>query len=440
MHFHREVFRRDALERGIGALLIIGALVLVTLGLMAQSQFRRLHDAADKAEHSQSNLARLDEILMALLDAETGQRGYLLTSQRSYLDPYFKGVAAARVGLDRVAAAAEGLPVQRRLNAQLRELANSKLAELAQTIDLHEHHQEAAALAIVNRNDGKNLMDAIRGVSAELIATERSELVQRRAVAEAAETSTTHLLWATATGLAVVFLGAFWLIRRELRARIAMTAELREQQQQLMGFQQRLEVLSLSDPLTGLPNRRQFDEKLAEALRRGQRQQQQIAVMFLDIDHFKTINDSLGHGAGDAVLREVGTRLKACVRDTDVVARLGGDEFVVLLEGLDVAGCAELIAQKIVESIRGGCFLGDKPVRVTTSVGVALSQKENGSATDLLKRADEALYDAKRAGRDGFRMAGLSAPDMHPQVSVLYEAVDGMNSSGWADGFIRTSG
>ena len=412
MHFHREVFRRDALVRGIGVLLIAGALVLVTLGLVAQSQFRHLHDAADKAEHSQGTLASLDAILMALLDAETGQRGYLLTSQRSYLDPYFKGVVAARVGLDRLALAAEGLPVQKRLNAQLRELASSKLAELAQTIDLHEHHQEAAALSIVEQNEGKRLMDAIRDVSAELISTERSELAQRKAAAAAAETSAVRLFWATATGLVVIYLGAFWLIRRELRARIALTAELREQQQLLMGFKRRLEKLSLSDPLTGLPNRRQFDEKLAEALRRGQRQQQRIAVMFMDIDHFKTINDSLGHGAGDAVLREVGTRLKACVRETDVVARLGGDEFVVLLEGLDDAGGAELLAQKIVEAIRGESFLGDKPVRVTTSVGVALSENENATATGLLQRADEALYDAKRAGRDGFRMAGISAPDM----------------------------
>ena len=213
------------MERGIGALLIVGAIVLIALGLVARGQFQRLHDTADRADQTNRTLTALEAVHVALLDAETGQRGYLLTSQRSYLAPYFTGVASARAGMDVVASAAAGSAGQDLRVARLRELANLKLAELAQTIDLHERGQQAEALAIVQRNKGKELMDGIRAVSAELTAVEQAQLALRKTDARAAETSTERTFWATATGLGLIFAGAYWLIRRELRTRQAARNE-----------------------------------------------------------------------------------------------------------------------------------------------------------------------------------------------------------------------
>jgi diguanylate cyclase len=169
--------------------------------------------------------------------------------------------------------------------------------------------------------------------------------------------------------------------------------------------QLQLESLARVDTLTGLPNRRQFDERIEEALQRSQRQKQTVAVMFLDIDHFKRINDAFGHAVGDTVLCEFGRRLRACVRTTDVVARLAGDEFVVLLEGIDSENELKRVAEKVVTCIRPPFQLGGSTLEVTTSVGVAARSGAETSAAEMLALADAALYQAKRQGRDGYVLA-----------------------------------
>jgi diguanylate cyclase (GGDEF)-like protein len=129
-----------------------------------------------------------------------------------------------------------------------------------------------------------------------------------------------------------------------------------------------------------------------------------MALIFMDIDHFKAINDSLGHGAGDEVLKEFGVRLQATIRLTDLAARLAGDEFVVILEGLNTAEEASVVAGKLVESIRRPMRIVGQPlhVDVTASMGLAYYDGRGGSADALLERADRALYRAKDAGRNTF--------------------------------------
>lgn len=182
--------------------------------------------------------------------------------------------------------------------------------------------------------------------------------------------------------------------------------------------QRRLEELARVDALTGLPNRRQFDERLEQALQRSHRSAQHVAVMYLDIDHFKAINDSLGHAGGDTVLREFGSRLKASVRETDLAARLAGDEFVVLLEGLTIEDDACSVAQKIVDAMRVDFAVADTSLRVTTSLGVGFSSDASATAADLMACADRALYEAKRAGRDGFRLSNFGVLQPAPSLQT----------------------
>jgi diguanylate cyclase (GGDEF)-like protein len=129
--------------------------------------------------------------------------------------------------------------------------------------------------------------------------------------------------------------------------------------------------------------------------------------MFLDIDHFKAINDSLGHAAGDAVLKEFAKRLQKSVRGTDTVARLAGDEFVVILEGLHDANVVTLIADKIIAEMNAPFVVDQHILKVTTSVGISHHDASEGDITPgaLLERADKALYEAKSAGRNVHRMA-----------------------------------
>ena len=161
------------------------------------------------------------------------------------------------------------------------------------------------------------------------------------------------------------------------------------------------------DGLTGLPNRQQLDEKLAEALARSRRLRMPLALLFLDIDYFKSINDTHGHAAGDEVLQEFSNRLRQVVRATDTVARLAGDEFVVLLEGLHDHTEAQAVAEKILQAVRQRFLIAGNPMAVTTSIGIAISNDSQMSAQELIAHADKSLYAAKAAGRDRFALATL---------------------------------
>ncbi len=162
----------------------------------------------------------------------------------------------------------------------------------------------------------------------------------------------------------------------------------------------------LHDPLTGLANRTLLSIKLDQALARLRRNPGALAVLFLDLDHFKQVNDTLGHNAGDDLLVEVAARLSSVTRDTDTIARIGGDEFVVLCEEVEDLHNATEIAQRLLESIAAPFIVDGNPARVTLSLGIALSADGTETAETLLQDADLALYRAKEAGRARFEIFG----------------------------------
>lgn len=164
--------------------------------------------------------------------------------------------------------------------------------------------------------------------------------------------------------------------------------------------QRRLAALSRTDALTGLPNRVELRERMEEALARCRRKGGALGCLFLDVDKFKEVNDTLGHAGGDAVLVEFSRRLKECVRQTDVVARLAGDEFVILLEGMDQPAEAEQVARKIVMAMEQDFEIHGASRRVTTSIGAVAADCATDDSDTLLSKADCALYKAKRAGRN----------------------------------------
>jgi diguanylate cyclase (GGDEF)-like protein/PAS domain S-box-containing protein len=163
-------------------------------------------------------------------------------------------------------------------------------------------------------------------------------------------------------------------------------------------YERQLHALAHSDHLTGLPNRRSFEERLAQAIARSRRSAMAMALVYLDVDHFKQINDSLGHASGDAVLRELAKRLSATVRSTDTVARLAGDEFVIVLEQVGSARECGRIADKLLEMVRADFLVDGQPRQVSASIGIAWSAHPEQAA--LAQAADEALYQSKREGRN----------------------------------------
>ncbi len=164
--------------------------------------------------------------------------------------------------------------------------------------------------------------------------------------------------------------------------------------------EERIRHLAQHDMLTGLPNRALFSDRLQGALAGARRDQRQLAVLFLDLDRFKPVNDQLGHRTGDLLLKEVARRMLDCVRESDSVARIGGDEFVVLLRSVDDAGNAAAVAEKIRHSLGQPYTVAGHRLSISASIGIALFPDHGGDEIALTKHADAAMYQAKKAGHD----------------------------------------
>jgi diguanylate cyclase (GGDEF)-like protein len=165
----------------------------------------------------------------------------------------------------------------------------------------------------------------------------------------------------------------------------------------------RVEYLAYHDGLTALPNRSLFNKLLSQAVSQAQRYDKQLAVAFIDLDRFKQINDTLGHEAGDQLLKEVANRLRACLRESDTVARLGGDEFVVLLTELEEEKYAATVAEKLITTIAKPFVLLGQEFRVTASIGISTYPRDGSDEQTLTKNADIAMYQAKEDGKNNFQ-------------------------------------
>lgn len=166
-----------------------------------------------------------------------------------------------------------------------------------------------------------------------------------------------------------------------------------------------LESLALNDPLTGLANRRLLSERMSVALVHARRNKSTMAVVYLDLDDFKQINDTLGHDAGDVLLKMVADRLMATVREEDTVARLGGDEFIIALWHVSGANHAATVALKVIAAVSKPYDLKGHAVTITTSAGVGVYPVHGEDADTLMKSADLALYEAKQAGKNAYRLS-----------------------------------
>jgi diguanylate cyclase (GGDEF)-like protein len=193
-----------------------------------------------------------------------------------------------------------------------------------------------------------------------------------------------------------------------------MQEEIRHQLVTLERNREDLEHLARHDPLTGLPNRRAFQERLELTLARAQRSGERFALLFIDVDQFKSINDRWGHEGGDAALKIVAQRLSAAVRKADAVARMGGDEFVVLLENPTRREDIVVIAEKLLDSMHSPILHAGQEMQVGFSIGISQYPDDGDTAAALLSRADHAMYATKAAGRNGFRFSGSKGTPTNP--------------------------
>ncbi|MDQ3026285.1 MAG: EAL domain-containing protein [Pseudomonadota bacterium] len=206
-------------------------------------------------------------------------------------------------------------------------------------------------------------------------------------------------LWRAAAGSLVLILVLGVLGRMSWQLAGARRRTVEEQ----VAHSVRVEHLAYHDSLTSLPNRSLFSNLLAQSIKLAHRHERRLAVLFLDLDRFKHINDTLGHEAGDQLLREVAARLKACLRESDTVARLGGDEFVALLPELGQENYAADVARKILSALARPFILRSQEYAVTASIGISVFPDDGRDEQTLKKNADIAMYRAKEEGRNNFK-------------------------------------
>lgn len=172
--------------------------------------------------------------------------------------------------------------------------------------------------------------------------------------------------------------------------------------------QERLTYLAQYDQLTGLVNRTLFRDRLVHAMARSKRKDQPLAILLLDLDRFKAVNDTLGHDVGDHLLAMVSERLKSCVREVDTVARMGGDEFTAILEGVSGETDVTVVAKRIVDSLSAPFEIGPHRVSIGVSIGITLYPLDDQNIDGLLRHADAAMYGAKQRGGSGFQFHSIA--------------------------------
>ena len=223
------------------------------------------------------------------------------------------------------------------------------------------------------------------------------------------------------------------VVRRDARGQalrfIATMQDITEQRT----AQDRIRHMATHDTLTGLPNRTLLTDRLAHAIGRARRSDTRVAVIFLDLDHFKTVNDTLGHPVGDLLLIAVAGRIMPHLRETDTISRQGGDEFVILLPDLHGAGDAAQVCEKLLRELDEPVTLDGRDLRISVSMGVALFPDDGDNADTLLQKADVALYQVKNAGRGDYR---FFSPEMNRELEDQF-ALETHLASALRDGRIR---
>jgi diguanylate cyclase (GGDEF)-like protein len=179
-----------------------------------------------------------------------------------------------------------------------------------------------------------------------------------------------------------------------------MLSELGRRETAKRGMEAKLEFQALNDALTGLPNRRLLADRLAQVLAVARRESRIVGLLYIDLDGFKLVNDSLGHSLGDVLLVQVAARLQSRVRQSDTLARLGGDEFTVVLAGIHAKEEADLVARSLLDALAAPFLIRDHQLAISASIGIALFPENATEAADLMQQADSAMYAAKREGKN----------------------------------------
>jgi diguanylate cyclase (GGDEF)-like protein len=382
-------FKR-VLHKGV----LIFALIITVLFALIYYQHQRSAASVRSVEHTRQVIVYIDALRIYLLNLDTAVRKYTESQNPAQLDPSLicrqEQCPSAKHLIDLIG----GDGIQAARLAPLPALQSALEAGFSAL----QQGTAGGNATLPERDLGVFNQSAIEQIHRILIETEREELNQL----ETREATRIHgeNLFSALLGIAGLWMG------------LALVGLYRETIR-LIGAgvhaEQTIRQLSLRDPLTGLANRRFLRENEKHLLAGAKRSGKQMAVLAVDLDAFKAVNDRYGHAAGDAVLLASAQRMQQLLRESDVIARFGGDEFVIVLGQVDDAETAREVASRVVESLSQPIQLAEgETAHIGASVGIAMCCSDSETMDDLLKKADTALYAAKREGKNTFREAGAS--------------------------------
>jgi diguanylate cyclase (GGDEF)-like protein len=378
-----------SVEKSIAGGFCLSLFGLIAMALVAYSVSKEEIESADWVEHTQEVIGTLQEIQRYALDAESTGRGFIVSGAAGMVDEYKKLIP--RIS-EKIAAFRELTRdnLKQQQNADdLLALVRLRFASLTNLMELRNSRSLDSIAAEAALGKGRGQMKAIKVEIGEMIDEENRLLKERKMSRD----KSVHIVWATIVVM-VMMGGAIlaWVFNRTfVSVRLRRAAE------------DRANHLAHHDALTGLPNRRMLQDRLAQALSVANRYGHMLAIMFLDLDGFKKINDSFGHDAGDELLKEVAQRLTASLRNEDTAVRIGGDEFVIGLMRLNTRADAAAVAVKLVAELAKPYQIGGHALTVTTSVGISVFPGDAKTSDELLKHADDALYKAKQGGKNRYR-------------------------------------
>lgn len=372
-------------------LLMLGAAILLS-GLIALAgvsvHYSHVSDNDwEYVRHTREVIQKLQEIKINLLELETSERGYLITGRETLLEHNEKVRAVLERENAELARLISDNPTQVQRTEEMVPLFTQRFESGKRLVALRDDYGLGAAQPIIVGGIDQAQSSAIVSVTEKMLNEEYRLLDIRRAKFKSTLDARRNLT--IVSGVVILFLvcSLGWAVREDLRLRAEHVKQ--------------LDDIAHNDMLTGLSNRRSFTTSASSLLALAERQGSMTAVLMLDLDGFKNVNDTLGHEGGDMLLREVAQRLGQSVRNSDLVARLGGDEFVVFLPEFDSVDGVKGVAQKLLESLCQPYVLApNQPCPpVGASVGIAWSPDHGEDLNTLMRHADMALYEAKRAGK-----------------------------------------
>jgi diguanylate cyclase (GGDEF)-like protein len=400
---------------------LVAAAATSVLALDASRDLRR------EAERVNSISIDADHVLDLVVAAEAGERGYLLTGRDTYLVPYRTAVRDLPEPLHRLLGLTADDPRQLARARELDRLVRLRMAQLTEVVGLARGGDAAAAGRVVNDERARTTMAQLR-----VLDTQLAQAAEARAMAHDRRSAQIARVAGVVESVAcVLLLGLLVVMLRLLRQRRRTEAARLAGEQERADLAGELSHLTHHDALTGLPNRRLLEDRITQALVRSQRDGTLTAVLYVDLDRFKNVNDTLGHSVGDEVLAQTARRLRSQLRTTDTLARVGGEEFVALCEGLRTGEEADRLGLSLQDQLAKGFLAEQRRVRVTASVGLVVAEHDrlHGerearpiTPETLISAAEAAMYQAKDTGRARpYRYTGHDAGRRSDRAALLLD-------------------